>query len=133
MTFIKINCQPQGITTIIPGDEDIEYINTAIYEEMGKGIFLPATKQKLLGIINSLIKKGAEGVVLGCTEIPLLIKQEDCPVPIFDTTKIHSMAAVDFALSDDNYFGTQLYIKLRGKGVKELKENTGHRQRYRSE
>lgn len=100
LDFYKNKLSAQGITTIIPGEEEVEYINTAIYEEMGKGIFLPATKQKLLDIINSLIKKGAEGVVLGCTEIPLLIKQEECPVPIFDTTRIHSMAAVDFALSD---------------------------------
>ena len=68
---------------------------------MGKGIFLPATKQKFFDTINSLIKNGAEGIVLGCTEIPLLIKQEDCSVPVFDTTKIHSTAAVNFALSDE--------------------------------
>ena len=100
LAFYKDKLSAQGVTTIIPDKEEIEFINTAIYEEMGKGIFLPATKQKLLDIINSLVKKGAEGVVLGCTEIPLLIKQEDCVVSIFDTTKIHSIAAVDFALSD---------------------------------
>ena len=100
LDFYKNKLSAHGITTIIPGDEEIEYLNTAIYEEMGKGIFLPVTKQKLLDIIDSLVIKGAEGIVLGCTEIPLLINQEDCQVPIFDTTKIHSMAAVDFALSD---------------------------------
>lgn len=100
LDFYKNKLSAQGITTIIPGGEEVEFINTAIYEEMGKGIFLPATKQKLLDIINGLIKKGAEGIVLGCTEIPLLIKREDCTVPIFDTTKIHSTAAVNFALSD---------------------------------
>ncbi|HKO81843.1 MAG TPA: aspartate/glutamate racemase family protein [Chitinophagaceae bacterium] len=102
LDFYKDKLSAQGITAIIPeDDEEIEFINTAIYEEMGKGIFLPATKQKILDVINSLIKKGAEGIVLGCTEIPLLIKQEDCSVPVFDTTQIHSTAAVNFALSNE--------------------------------
>jgi len=65
---------------------------------MGKGIFLSKTKQRLIEIINQLIKKGAEGVILGCTEIPIIIKQEDCAVPVFDTTFLHAKAAVDFAL-----------------------------------
>jgi aspartate racemase len=66
---------------------------------MGKGVFLPATKQKFLTIINKLIGRGAEGIILGCTEIPILIKQDDCEVPVFDTTQIHADAAVEFALA----------------------------------
>jgi len=62
------------------------------------GIFLPKTKQKFLNIISKLTMQGAEGIILGCTEIPILIKQEDCPVPVFDTTRIHASAAVAFAL-----------------------------------
>ena len=89
-----------GITTIIPGsNEAIEYINNAIYNEMGKGIFLPQTKARFLKIIQQLVDEGAEGIILGCTEIPILIKQADCSVPIFDTTYIHTKAAVDFAMS----------------------------------
>ncbi len=88
-----------GITTIIPGsDEEIEIINNAIYREMSKGIFLPETKRQYLEIIERLIDRGAEGIILGCTEIPILLKQADCNVPIFDTTYIHAKAAVDFAL-----------------------------------
>ena len=68
---------------------------------MGKGILLPATKQIFLSIIDTLTKKGAEGIILGCTEIPLLVKQEDCAVPVFDTTAIHAAAAVAFALNDE--------------------------------
>lgn len=101
LDFYKNKLAAQGITTIIPGEQEIEFINTAIYTEMGKGIFLPATKEKLLDIISKLIRQGAEGIILGCTEIPLLIKQEDCSVPVFDTTKIHSTAAVEFALSNE--------------------------------
>ncbi|WP_276501577.1 aspartate/glutamate racemase family protein [Terrimonas pollutisoli] len=97
--FYKNKLAAQGITTIIPGEEDIEFINTAIYSEMGKGIFLPATKEKLLAIIGKLAEQGAQGVILGCTEIPILIKQSDCKVTLFDTTKIHSAAAIRFALS----------------------------------
>jgi aspartate racemase len=87
-----------GIATIIPNDEDRQYIHDAIYGEMGKGIFLPSTKEKFLSIINKLAAQEAEGIVLGCTEIPILVKQSDCSIPIFDTTYIHAGAAVDFAL-----------------------------------
>lgn len=100
LDFYKDKLAAQGITTIIPGEDDIEYINTAIYTEMGKGIFLPDTKEKFLDIISGVINQGAEGIISGCTEIPLLIKQEDCSIPVFDTTKIHSTAAVEFALKD---------------------------------
>jgi aspartate racemase len=99
--FYKNKLAAQGIAAIIPDDNDeIEMINTAIYTEMGKGVFLPDTKQKFLTIINKLIDRGAEGIILGCTEIPILIKQEDCKVPVFDTTQIHADAAVEFALGE---------------------------------
>ena len=99
MDFYKDRLAEHGIVVIIPAEEDIEFINHTIYEEFGKGIFLPERKQRYLEIIDSLIKQGAEGIVLGCTEIPILIKQEDCAVPIFDTAHIHAEAAVRFALS----------------------------------
>ncbi len=88
-----------GIETIIPGDEERQYLNAAIYEEMGKGLFLPATKERVLSMIGQLASKGAEGVIFGCTELPLLIEQKECALPIFNTTLIHAEAAVDFALS----------------------------------
>lgn len=89
----------KGISTVIPNEAEIEMINTAIYTEMGKGILLPATKEKFLEVMSRLQAEGAEGVILGCTEIPILIKQEDCSIPVFDTAYIHSAAAVAFALS----------------------------------
>jgi aspartate racemase len=98
LDFYKNKLSEKNIETIIPNTTDIEYINDAIYNEMGKGIFLPERKQVFLRIINELIAKGATGVVLGCTEIPILIKQEDVSVPVFDTTAIHTKAAVEFAL-----------------------------------
>lgn len=96
--FYKDQLAVKGITAIIPGQEDIDYINNAIYSEFGKGIFLPETKKRMLEIINSLSIQGAEGVIFGCTEIPLLIQQSDCNIPVFDTTQIHAAAAVKFAL-----------------------------------
>ena len=88
----------KGIETIIPGEEDIAYINNAIYTEMGKGIFLPETKNRFIQIIDKLQHAGAEAVILGCTEIPILIKQDDVNLPVLDTTAIHVDAAVKFAL-----------------------------------
>lgn len=98
MDFYKDKLSARGIDILIPDQADTDYINNAIYTEFGKGIFLPATKQQFIKIINKLIAQGAKGVISGCTEIPLLISQDDCSVPVFDTTKIHAGAAVDFAL-----------------------------------
>jgi len=98
LDFYKDKLSGEGIATIIPGEEDINYINNAIYSEMSRSLFLPATKARFIGIINDLIGQGAQGIILGCTEIPILIRQEDCPVPVFDTTNIHASAAVEFAL-----------------------------------
>ncbi len=99
LPFYKNKLAALGIEIIIPNEPDIEYINSAIYNEMGKGIFLPERKEEFINIINKLKAEGAEGVILGCTEIPILIKQEDSPIPVFDTTAIHAAAAVNFALS----------------------------------
>lgn len=98
LPFYKKKLEEQGIETIIPGHDAIEYINDAIYNEMGKGIFLPERKKEFISIINGLQQQGAEGIILGCTEIPILIKQEDVSVPVFDTTLIHATAAVNFVL-----------------------------------
>jgi len=87
-----------GISTIIPDEDDRSFIHNSIYNEMGKGIFSGETKQTYLKIISRLIDRGAEGIIFGCTEIPMLISAEDCPVPSFNTMMIHAMAAVEFAL-----------------------------------
>ncbi|MEJ7736339.1 MAG: aspartate/glutamate racemase family protein [Chitinophagaceae bacterium] len=96
--FFRNKLALQGIDSMIPGEKDIGYINNAIYTEMGKGLFLPETKSGFLEIIDGLVLQGAEGIILGCTEIPILIKAEDCRVPVFDTTLIHAQAAIEFAL-----------------------------------
>jgi aspartate racemase len=90
------------IEALIPNDSGREFIHNSIYEELGKNIFLDKTKQRYLEIIDELRGHGAQGVILGCTEMPLLVKQSDCNIPVFDTTYIHSKYAVDFALSSDS-------------------------------
>ena len=98
LDFYKNKLDAKNIQTIIPNPAAIEYINDAIYNEMGKGIFLPERKERFIQIIQSLQQQGAQGVILGCTEIPLLIKQADVTIPVFDTTVIHVQAAITFAL-----------------------------------
>jgi aspartate racemase len=99
LPFYAAKLAEKGIETIIPNETDIEYINNSIYNEFSKGIFLPETKNQYLQVIDKLIKQGAQGIIAGCTEIPILIKPEDSAAPIFNTGLIHSAAAVDFALS----------------------------------
>lgn len=97
LDFYKNKLSAQGIATIIPDEADIEIINTAIYTEMSKGLFLPETKNKFIRIIQKLQGQGAQGVILGCTEIPILIKPADVSIPVFDTIEIHVNAAIDFS------------------------------------
>jgi len=99
--FFKDRLAKFGIKTLIPNEKEIEIINSSIYTELTKGINLPQTKENYLEIINKLKQRGAEGIILGCTEIPMLIKQEDCDIPLFDTTFIHANAAVEFALANN--------------------------------
>ncbi len=98
--FYKERLSRYEIETIIPNDKERRFIHSSIFEELGKNIFTDKTKQKYLEIIGNLHARGAEGVIFGCTEIPMLLKPEDCPVPSFDTTLIHARAAVEFALAD---------------------------------
>ena len=90
-----------GLEVIIPGSEDMEIIHRIIYDELCAGVIQLDSKQKYADIIRRLAKEGAAGIILGCTEIGLLVKQEDSPVPLFDTTEIHARAAVKYALVDE--------------------------------
>lgn len=100
LDFFKDKLIEKGIQAIIPQNEDDkDFIHTTIFEELGKGLVTPETKKRYLEIANQLIKDGAEGIILGCTEIPLVIKPGDIAVPVFDTALIHSNAAVNFQLS----------------------------------
>lgn len=87
-----------GLNVLIPAEADRETVHNTIYGELVKGIISPDSRQAFLAIIETLKLKGAQGVILGCTEIPLLVKQADVDIPVFDTTRIHAEAAVDWAL-----------------------------------
>lgn len=99
LDFFKSKLLDKGIEVIIPNEDDREFLHNTIYDELGKGIFTQQTKLRYLRIISDLINSGAEGIVLGCTELPLIIQESDVLVPIFDTTLLHSNAAVEFALT----------------------------------
>jgi len=88
-----------GLDVIIPSTEQMEIVHRVIYDELCTGIIKPDSKQKYAEIIKLLVAEGAGGVILGCTEIGLLVKPEDSTVPLFDTTEIHAEAAVKYALA----------------------------------
>ena len=90
--------QQFGLKVLVPAYEDRVLINQVIYEELVLGNAETASKREYLRIIRALIAAGAEGIILGCTEIGLLIGQQDCDVPVFDTTRIHALAAFDVAM-----------------------------------
>jgi aspartate racemase len=90
--------QRGGLDPVIPDDTDRAYVHRVIYEELCRGVLLPETRVELQRIIGRLVARGADGVILGCTELPLIIASDDAPVPVFDTTALHAEAAVDWAL-----------------------------------
>ena len=98
MPFLKDGLSPAGITTLIPDEPDLTVVDQIIFNELGKGILKETSKRKYLEIIKKLESRGAEGIVLGCTEIPLLIGQEDCDMPLFNTSTIHAEKALQVAL-----------------------------------
>jgi len=90
--------EKHGIEVLIPDEEDMATVHNIIYNELVMGKILEESREKYRDIIRKMVSRGAEGVILGCTEIPLLIKADDSPVPVFDTTTIHAVKAVEIAL-----------------------------------
>lgn len=99
-SFYKERLENKGIEVVIPNEQDRQIIHDIIYNELVLGVLKPESKQSYIKIINKMIEEGITGVVLGCTEIPLLIKQSDVTIEVFDTTEIHSRAAVDYAIKE---------------------------------
>ncbi len=96
--FYKSILIDKGLNVIIPDEEDIEFINNVIFNELCCGEINPKSKQKFIEIVEKLKKKGAEGVILGCTEIVMLISQKDIDIPVFDTTAIHAETAAQMSI-----------------------------------
>jgi aspartate racemase len=97
-TFYQDNLAKKGIHVLTPSAEDREYINNVIYSELVAGKFTDQSRKGYLNIIDNLAAQGAQGIILGCTEIPLLVRPQDTPLPLFDTTRIHAEAALRYAL-----------------------------------
>ena len=97
--FYKSKLINKGLKVLIPDEQDRIIINQIIYDELCHGIIKPSAKQVYLNIIDKLVNQGAQGVILGCTEIGLLIQQKDCLTPFFDTALLHAQEAALFAIS----------------------------------
>ena len=99
--FYRERLARNGVEAIVPGKAGRDEVHRIIYDELCRGKILPDSKQAYLEIINRLVtEQGADGVILGCTEIGMLLSQEDLAIPVFDTTILHADAAVEYALRD---------------------------------
>lgn len=87
-----------GLEILIPHESDRQVVHDIIYNELVKGQFTNTAKQKVLEIINKLKNQGAQGVILGCTELPILISESDIDIPLFDTGKIHAHTAIEWSV-----------------------------------
>jgi len=96
--FYRERMARHGIELIVPNENDRKKVHDIIFTELCVGTICPNSKQYYLSVIDQLAAKGAEGVILGCTEIPLLINQNDCALPLFDSTQLHAEKAVSHAL-----------------------------------
>jgi aspartate racemase len=88
-----------GLEVVIPDAKDRETVHRIIYEELCVGSIRPESKAQVASVMRRLVEMGAEGIILGCTELGLLIGAADCRVPLFDTTRVHALAAVELALN----------------------------------
>ena len=97
-TFYHDELARKGIAVLTPDADDREYVNRVIYDELVAGLIRDESRAGFVAIIEKLAARGAEGVILGCTEIPLLVSEADVGMPLFDTTTIHAEAALNYAL-----------------------------------
>jgi aspartate racemase len=88
-----------GLAVLVPDPEDRRLVHEVIYRELCLGIVKESSRQAYRRVIGDLAERGAEGILLGCTEIDLLIGPPDAPVPVFDTTRLHTERVVDLALA----------------------------------
>ena len=106
LDFYISRLKNEGIETLVPDKYEREFINNTIMDELLKGIQNPSSKAAFKDIMKKLGNRGAEGIILGCTEIPILISQGDSELPIFNTTVIHALAAAEYAIStSDDHIG----------------------------
>jgi aspartate racemase len=97
-TFYQDALMRRGITVLVPDDKDRQYVNAVIYNELVAGQIRSESRAGLIAVIRRLAERGAQGIILGCTEIPMLVTETDADMPLFDTTAIHAEAALRYAL-----------------------------------
>lgn len=90
--------EKHGLTVLTPDDADRDAVHEIIYQELTRGQVLEESRSRYVEVVNRLVERGAEAVILGCTEIPMLIGQDDVSIPLLDTTELHAVGAVDWAL-----------------------------------
>lgn len=100
-TFYAEHFEQYGITTLVPNEDERTYIHDRIFDELAWNRFNDDTRDGFLSVMGNLSRRGAEGVVLGCTEIPLLLTEDQIPLPSFSTTELHCRAAVEKAIGED--------------------------------
>jgi aspartate racemase len=98
--FYKGRLKNHGIDVIIPDEAQRQTVHDIIYNELCLGMIKQSSKDKFREVIENLASRGARGIILGCTEIPLIVKQKDYDIPLFDTTMIHAVAAVEYAIKE---------------------------------
>jgi aspartate racemase len=98
--FFKHNLVSANLKVLIPAENDREFINNVIFNQLAYGNIVEESRERTVEIIKRLKKAGAQGVILGCTELPLLIREEDSVLPLFDTLRLHAQRAVNLALEN---------------------------------
>lgn len=96
--FYREKLKEHGLKTIVPKEDERAEIHEIIYKELCRGVVKQSSKNKILKMIDDLNERGAEGIILGCTELPIHITEEDVDIPLFDSTRLHAEAAVERAL-----------------------------------
>lgn len=99
--FYKARLRSHGLEVVVPDEDDMTEVHRVIYDELCRGIVRVSSRERYGEVARSLARRGAQGIILGCTEITILIGPEDLSVPSFDTTAIHADAAVRFAVADE--------------------------------
>jgi len=97
--FCREKFDRKGIRLVVPSEPDMDFVHQVIFSELCAGLFKEESRRRFLEITGLMADEGAEGIILGCTEIPLLIHPEDTPLKLYDTTELHALAAVEAALS----------------------------------
>jgi len=98
-SFYKERLGEWGIKTLVPDDQGQKIVNQIVFDELGKGKIRKESKQKCLTIVQRLHQRGVQGVILGCTELPLLIQEKDCGIPLFNTAVLHAEKVLQYSLS----------------------------------